>query len=67
MDGGQAVDVIGRIEHNIATIEDAERVRKLVAALVDALDVLAVRGGDAEAQAVIRKGISALGWMMRDE
>jgi hypothetical protein len=61
------MDVIGRIEHGIASIEDAERVRKLVAALVDALDVLAVRSNDQEASEVIRKGINALGWMMRDE
>jgi hypothetical protein len=60
------MDVISRIEHGIASIEDAERVRKLVAALVDALAVLAERGFDAGAQAVIRKGLDALGSVMRD-
>jgi hypothetical protein len=61
------MDVISRIEQGIASIEDAERVRKLIAALVEALDVLAVRSNDPEACEVIRKGINALGWMMRNE
>jgi hypothetical protein len=60
------MDVIHRIEHGMADIEDAERVRKLVAALIDALDVLAGRGVDAEAQDVIRKGINALEEVLHD-
>jgi hypothetical protein len=60
------MDVIGRIEHGVADIEDAERVRKLVAALISALNVLADRGVDAVAQAVIRRGLDALGDVLRD-
>jgi hypothetical protein len=66
MDGGQAVDVINRIEHGMADIEDAARVRKLVAALIDALDVLAERGVDAGVHAVMRRGLDALGEVLRD-
>jgi hypothetical protein len=60
------MDVIGRIEHGMADIEDAARVRKLVAALIAALDALAERGVDAGAQAVMRRGLDVISEVLRD-
>jgi len=60
------MDVIGRIEHGMADVEDALRVRKLVAALIAALDALAERGVDAGAHAVIRRGLDVISEVLRD-
>jgi len=60
------VDVIGRIEHGMADVEDALRVRKLVAALIAALDALSERGVDAGTHAVIRRGLDVISEVLRD-